>query len=132
MILPELQQTEETRLSKGSPLGFQSFPEIRIEDAGKALVVIASVPGITKDNVKIEVRGNYLFLSGKSHLEQKEEGKNYFFKQSGSSSFYRSIPLPEKIDPKGTKVDLKNGILEIRLKKMKRKPPLSKKSKPRK
>ncbi len=74
-------------------------------DEEENLKIIVEVPGFTKDNLTINIdeSGSEISLTGNS--ESKE--------------LNQTIKLPSKIDPKSTKSSIKNGVLEIRSKKIK-------------
>lgn len=76
--------------------------------------VYISVPGLTKDDLKISVKDGYLTISYK-----KEDGNdvNYSF----VSSFSKTYSIPDDVNEKEITGKVENGILEINLPKSKKK-----------
>lgn len=64
--------------------------------------MVAEVPGVNKDNIKVRVvNGNKLIISAKSEDRQ----------------YYKEIDLPAEVDEKSAKATYKNGVLEVTLQK---------------
>jgi HSP20 family protein len=72
-----------------------------------------SIPGWSKEEVKVEIDKQLLLISGNKE-ESKEESKNEFLrKEFKKASFERSFTLPKEIDYQKIVAEHKNGILEI-------------------
>ena len=88
-------------------------PQIEVRQNNGQLLVRADLPGLTKDDVKVELTNDVLTLSGERKEEKEEKRKGFYRSERSYGSFYRQIPLPE-----GTKMDeanatFRNGVLEI-------------------
>ncbi len=94
-------------------------PLVDMVDKGKEYVVKAEIPGVTKDDVKVEVSENSLEISSEKSVEEKEEKEGYVRRERRYSNFYRSIALPEDVVPAKADADLKEGVLTIHLPKVK-------------
>lgn len=92
-------------------------PLIDLADNGKEYTVKAEVPGIRKEDLKIEVTENSLELSAETKSEQKEEDKDkgYVRRERRYSKFYRSLPLPDAVLTDKVEAELKDGILTVTL-----------------
>lgn len=92
---------------------FNWSPQTEVFERGNELVVRADLPGLTKDDIKVDVEGNRITIRGerKSEHEEKEEG--FYRSERSYGSFYRSLPLPEGTDGDKAKADFNNGVLEI-------------------
>ena len=92
---------------------FQVAVDIREED--DAFYVDAEVPGMSAEDVKVDVEKNVLTLSGERKVEKEEIEDTYrrFERQYGS--FTRSFTLPETVDTDNISADLKEGVLALRL-----------------
>ncbi len=88
-------------------------PQIELYEEGGKLHVRADLPGLSKDDVHCEVRDNVLILEGERKQEQKDERAGWSERFYGN--FYRSIPLPENVNPDTAKASFNNGVLEITL-----------------
>ncbi|MEE6207470.1 MAG: Hsp20/alpha crystallin family protein [Alphaproteobacteria bacterium] len=88
-------------------------PRMDMVDLKDKIVINAELPGMDENNVKLSVENNVLTLSGERKQETEEENNGYYFKETSSGSFSRSIRLPKNIDD--TKIDavFKKGILTI-------------------
>jgi HSP20 family protein len=76
-------------------------PLVDILDEGEVLKVIAEMPGVEKENVKVEATSDSLTISA------DRDGTRY----------YKEVELPSEVDPNSAKSTCKNGVLEVTLKK---------------
>jgi HSP20 family protein len=73
----------------------------------------AELPGISKDDISIDVDGNLVTVSGKKESEREEEGKSYYVRESSYGSFSRSFQLPYDVDEDKVDATLKDGVLDV-------------------
>ena len=83
-----------------------------VRDDGN-LVLRADVPGITPDEVKIEVEDDILTISGEHEETTEEKDKEYVRRERRYGSFTRSMALPAGVDPKAIKAETRNGVVEV-------------------
>ncbi len=76
-------------------------PLIDVFDEGDEIVIAAELPGVKEDAIQIEVRGDVLALSS-----------------SGERRYSKEVLLPSSVDAASMKRSFKNGLLELRLKKV--------------
>lgn len=88
-------------------------PKIEIFERGNQLVVSADLPGLSKDDVKVEFFDNRLTIEGERRQEKEEKGEGFYRSERKYGSFYRDIPLPKGADADHAKANFKNGVLEI-------------------
>ena len=88
-------------------------PQIEMFGRDGQLIVRADLPGLTKDDVRVEVTDNSINLSGERKSEREEKDAGYYRSERSYGSFYRSIPLPEGVNADGANATFKNGVLEI-------------------
>ncbi len=108
---------------------FSSFPIISMPkmshascdviDEGNQFHVKMDVPGIKKSEVKLNVSDNSVEISAEHKEESEEKKKNYLRKERSHVSYYRSLPLSEKILSDKVTAKLTDGILDIILPKSK-------------
>ncbi len=108
---------------------FSSFPTISMPkmshascdviDEGNQFRVKMDVPGIKKSEVKLNVSDNSVEISAEHKEESEEKKKNYLRKERSQVSYYRSLPLSEKILSDKVTAKLADGILDITLPKSK-------------
>lgn len=75
----------------------------------------ADLPGMTEEDVQIEVHDNTLRLSGdrKSEHEQRERG--WYRMERSFGSFSRSLTLPDGVDAEAIAASFDKGVLEVRI-----------------
>ena len=94
--------------------GMQTWsPSIEVFEREGHLVVRADLPGIDRDNVKIDVDDNALTISGERKQEQERHEQGFYHTERSFGSFYRSIPLPEGANPDEAEANFRDGVLEI-------------------
>ena len=76
-------------------------------------MVRADLPGMAKDDFKVEVSDDMLTIEGERKHEKKEEREWYHYSERSYGSFYRAIPLPEGIDASKATSEFRNGVLEV-------------------
>lgn len=105
-------------------ISMPNFPKIPVTscdviDEGKQLRIKLNVPGVQKKDIKLNVTDNSLEVSAQHQEESEEKKKNYLKKERSQISYYRTLPLSEKIVSGKTKAKLVDGILDITLPKSK-------------
>src|SRR5882762_9788369 len=93
--------------------GSSFLPKVDVIENESAFEVHLAVPGVSKEDFKVEVNDNYLTVSGERKFTNEKKDKNYHSVETQYGSFSRSFTLPENVD--GTKINAKynNGILEL-------------------
>jgi HSP20 family protein len=92
-------------------------PLVDLADNGKEYLVRAEIPGIKKEDLRIEVTQDSLEISGETSVEEKEEDKEtgYLRRERRYSKFYRTLPLPENVLTEKVEAELKDGLLTVKL-----------------
>lgn len=98
------------------------IPVVDVIDSGTEYVVKVELPGLKKENVQIEVGTNELSLTARSDVEKEERGKTYLHRERAFSTFRRRIGFGQSIDTEKVSANMADGILEIKLPKLKPKP----------
>ena len=88
-------------------------PAIEVFERDNNLVVRADLPGMNKDDVKVEVTDNGIVISGESKSEHEERGEGFYRSERSYGQFRRLIPLPENVDTSQIRAAFNNGVLEI-------------------
>ena len=88
-------------------------PNIEAFERKGEFVVRAELPGMTKDNVKIEVSDGELVIQGERKEEKEQKEKGYYACECAYGTFYRALPLPDGVQADDAKATFKDGILEI-------------------
>jgi HSP20 family protein len=88
-------------------------PPVEVFERDNNLVVHAELPGINKDDVKVEVTDEGLAIRGERKREREEKREGYYRSERSYGHFYRMVPLPEGVDPEKAKAQFKDGVLQI-------------------
>ena len=88
-------------------------PQVNVLLRDGQFVVRADLPGLCKDDVKVEVTDDMLTIQGERKHEEKQEREGYSYSECSYGSFYRAIPLPEGAEASKATADFHNGVLEV-------------------
>jgi HSP20 family protein len=101
-------------------------PFIDVIETDKEVTATAEMPGLEKQDIKLNLTEDRLEISAETKHEEKKEEKGYVYRERSSGSYYRAISLPSPVDPDKAKASYKNGVLEIKMPKteVKKKTPL--------
>ena len=88
-------------------------PQIDVFQRGNDLVVRADLPGIKKEDVRVDISDNLLTIQGERKQEREEEHDGWYRNERSYGSFVRTIPLPEGTIADSAKATFNNGVLEI-------------------
>jgi HSP20 family protein len=87
-------------------------PRIEVLEREGQFVVRADLPGMTREDVKVEVARDHVTLEGE-RKQEKEEREGYYYGECRYGAFYRAIPLPEGVDTTKATAEFHKGVLEI-------------------
>ncbi len=90
-------------------------PKVDILDDGENFVVSAELPGVSRENLDIDLRNNRLTVRGKKDVENREETDGYVKVERSRGSFERSFFLDDKVDAENIKAEHKDGVLRLTL-----------------
>ncbi|MCX6794563.1 MAG: Hsp20/alpha crystallin family protein [Candidatus Falkowbacteria bacterium] len=96
---------------RGNQFGFT--PAIDMYEDKDNVVVETQLGGIDPEKVDISIENNVLTIKGESEKKSEVEDKNYYRKEIRRGSFYRSIPLPTKVNGDKATAESGEGILKI-------------------
>jgi HSP20 family protein len=88
-------------------------PAIEVFQRDNNLVVRAELPGVNKDDVKVEVTDDGLVIQGERREEHEQRNEGFYRREISYGRFYRVIPLPEDIDTEQVRAEFNNGVLEV-------------------
>jgi HSP20 family protein len=94
-------------------LGEEFSPAVNFYEKEGKFYLTAELPGISKDDISINVENNVLTITGKKHAEREEEGADYYFKESSYGSFARSLRLPAEVEEDKIDASFKDGVLKL-------------------
>ncbi len=94
----------------------QTFqPRIDVQEKEGEYLLKADIPGVSKDDIHLEVSNGILYLSGEKKEERKDATCHVLERRFGS--FKRSMTLPEDVDTNHIEASHKNGVLTVHLQK---------------
>jgi HSP20 family protein len=93
-------------------------PPVDIYETDDALVLTAMLPGVSKDDVSIEVHNNILILRGERKPAAAVQDERYYRRECVYGPFQRSFVLPTIVDQERVQATYHDGILELRLPKV--------------
>jgi HSP20 family protein len=88
-------------------------PQVEIFERDNELVLRADLPGLTKDDVNVEIANDGITIEGERRHEHEEKGEGYFRSERSYGKFYRRIPMPEGAKAEDANASFSNGVLEI-------------------
>src|SRR4051812_14567863 len=100
-------------LSRTGGAAYSFVPRVDIVENDKAYEIHVAVPGMNKEEFKLDLNDNYLTVSGERKFTKEQNEKNFHSIETQYGNFSRAFALPENVD--ATKINAKynNGILEI-------------------
>ncbi len=120
---PLLRRNDSKKLFSEFPNNFElssySFPKVDLMEDEKFITIIAELPGVNKDDVKIILEDGVLTLSGEKKSDVKEDDKiNFSRNEREFGKFERKFELVEDINPDEVKANFNNGLLKIMIAKL--------------
>ena len=109
---------------EAGPSGGGAYPPLNVFRKGDDFVVIAEVPGVTKSDLEVQVKGSTIRLSGAKSVSYSEKAAVHRRERLGGE-FDRAVTLPVEIDPDGVKAEYRDGILALFLPRAERDKPKS-------
>ncbi|KAH8554762.1 small heat shock protein [Umbelopsis sp. PMI_123] len=97
------QQTDPQRIA----------PALDIYENDKSWQVHTELPGVKKEDIKLETHGNNLVISGDFNRSSEQNENNVKYQERRYGAFQRTIPLPENVDKNNIKANYNDGVLEI-------------------
>lgn len=88
-------------------------PVMDVQQCDGTMKVTAELPGVKKEDVKVEVTDDALIIQGERTREHKEDHEGYHRWERSYGHFYRSIPLPEGAKTDAVKAELSDGLLKV-------------------
>lgn len=88
-------------------------PQVEIFERDGEFVVRAELPGLKKEDVKVELSHDGLTIEGERRSEHEENGEGYYRSEFSYGSFHRRIPLPEGANADDATAKFHDGVLEV-------------------
>jgi HSP20 family protein len=91
------------------------IPSMDLVETEDHFVLRADLPGLSEEDVSIELEDNVLTLSGERKAEHEEKKEGYYRVERSFGQFRRSLTLPEGVDAEGINATFDKGVLEVRI-----------------
>ena len=101
------------KLTRSGGSAYSFVPRVDIIEEEKAFEVHVAVPGMSKDDFKIDLNDNYLTISGERKFSREKKEDNFYSMETQYGTFSRSFSLPENVDANNISAKYVNGILEV-------------------
>ena len=88
-------------------------PALEMKHKNGNFIVTAELPGLTKEDVKVEVVDEALLIEGERKRVKEVKEEEFFRSERYYGKFFRSIPLPKGAKVELIKAELTDGILEV-------------------
>jgi HSP20 family protein len=90
-------------------------PRIEMSEKDGKLCISADLPGIKKEDLDVEVTDEAVTIEGERRQERTTNERGLYQSERSYGSFYRSIPLPEGVQPESATAEFKDGVLQIEI-----------------
>lgn len=88
-------------------------PDFNVYETDKEFVVEAAVPGLDKNDFKIEVNDNVLQISSEKEAKEEKKEQKFYYRGFCYGSFKKSYSLPDNVDKDKIAANYENGILKV-------------------
>lgn len=101
--------------------GFSQFysrvwvPDLEVFERGNKFFVRVDLPGLKKENVKIEVTHDELTIEGERRFAKEDKEDGFYRTERTYGTFYRRIAIPEHVKAEAAAATFKDGVLEIEM-----------------
>jgi HSP20 family protein len=99
-------------LARGNGPGLWA-PQIEMFEQEGELIVRADLPGLTKDDVNVEIDNDAITIEGERRSAQNENREGFYRTERSYGKFYRRLPLPDGVEPENANATFRDGVLEI-------------------
>jgi HSP20 family protein len=111
--LPAMGRFSEWPLSLAASERFS--PDVDMYERDGKLVITADLPGLKKDDLKVEVTEDAVLIEGERKYEHEESEEGLYRSERSYGHFRRRISLPEGVKTDTATANFKNGVLEVTL-----------------
>ncbi len=94
--------------------GSGAFPLVNVFNDGEDFVLVAELPGVKKEDLDIQVRGDTLRIQGKKAISY-DEGASVHRRERSTGQFDRTLTLPAEVDATKVAAEYRDGVLTLRL-----------------
>jgi len=96
-------------------------PSVNEKEDEKAYYMEVDLPGVKKDNIKVEIKDNLLTISGERKFKKEEKDKGYIRTESFFGKFERRFTLPNDANIENIEAKVEDGVLHLTIPKIEEK-----------
>jgi len=100
------------------PFSTSAYPRVNVYEYEDKVTVVAEIPGISKDNLTIDVEDGTLTIKGSKHGFEEDPNATVIRKELKHSAFERKFTLGESLDGDKNQANFKDGLLSIKIPKL--------------
>lgn len=97
--------------------GFGRGPTMDISEDEQHVTMRFELPGVTPEDIELNVSGNVLTLSGEKSEQREEKKEDCTYSERSFGRFSRSVQLPSTVNPDKVDAQFKHGVLTVKLEK---------------
>lgn len=112
-LLNQCFNTPECRSNRTNESSYA--PAVDVQESDEAFIITADVPGIAKDDLKIDILDDSVTIQGQRNHESEEKKDNYHRVERSYGSFKRQFHIPGGFVHKKTNAQFDNGVLTLTL-----------------
>lgn len=90
-------------------------PQLNVSETDSDIRITAELPGVTENDVHVELNDDVLVIRGEKKVERKEEKERFHFVERSYGTFQRALQLPFPVDPEQVQANFENGVLTVTL-----------------
>ncbi len=90
-------------------------PDVDIKETADAVVIMAELPGMQKQDIKLTIRDNMLQISGEKKQVSESKDETYHRIERATGSFCRTFTLPSLVESGKVSATFKDGVLQVHL-----------------
>ncbi len=94
--------------------GSGAYPPVSVFNDGEDFVVVAELPGVRKEDLDVQVRGDTLRIKGKKTVAHEDKGSVHR-REREAGEFDRTLTLPAQLDAAKVAAEYRDGVLTVRL-----------------
>jgi HSP20 family protein len=99
----------------GNEVNRRWIPAMDLVETADHLVLRADLPGMSEEDIEIEIKDGVLTVSGERKTEHEDKGEGYHRVERSFGRFSRSLTLPDGIDADSVNASFDRGVLEVKI-----------------
>lgn len=98
---------------RGEAVSGHWSPAVDIYETAEQFVLVAEVPGISQEEIDLEINDDVLVLRGERPASTSEASHSYHRLERPNGMFQRAFRLPAEVEPAGVAATCRDGVLSV-------------------